>query len=270
MKKFIAHLSKVIFIALLFSFVSADSNSAGVKNTAFEQGEILVYRIHYGVFNAGDATLTIDDDLHTWNDKTCYRMNIYGKSTGAFKAVMKIKDTWRSYLDTTNLYPEKFYRNISENKYKLKEDVFYLKNQNKVKVKQDKKGKIKVKEFDVPENLHDIVSGYYYLRNLDYKNMKVDQKVSIKAFFEDKLYDFAIKYKGTKTIRTKFGKIKAYRIVPVMPDQELFDGEDSIEFFLSADENRVPLKVRAKMFLGAVELDIDKYSGLRYDLKKVK
>ena len=41
-----------------------------------------------------------------------------------------------------------------------------------------------------------------------------------------------------------------------MPENKLFDGENSIKVWLSDDINKVPLKIRANMFVGAVEVDI--------------
>lgn len=89
----------------------------------------------------------------------------------------------------------------------------------------------------------------------------------VKAIFEDELYDFGIKLGGRETIKTKFGKIKAIRLEPVMPkDQDLFDGENSIRFWMSDDENRIPLKIEADMFVGAVEIDIKDYKNLSHPI----
>lgn len=259
----------VLLIGMLFSFTA--STKENNKKVAYQTGEALTYRIHYGFFNAGEATIHIHSKIHDINNKGCYRMNIYGKSTGAFSGVIKIRDTWRSYVDTATFLPQKFYRNIQENKYRLKEDMFYYTEQNKVKVQQTKKsGDVKIKEYEVPKDVHDIVSGYYYLRNLNYDEMPENEVVQINAFFEDKLYDFKIKYKGTETVKTKFGKISCHKLIPIMPDQELFDGEESIIFYMSNDENKIPVKIRAEMFVGAVEVDLSGYSGLKYPFKTKK
>ena len=51
-----------------------------------------------------------------------------------------------------------------------------------------------------------------------------------------------------------------------MPDNEMFDGKNSVLFWLSDDENKIPLKIRAKMFIGAVEIDIKSQKGLKHPL----
>ena len=100
--------------------------------------------------------------------------------------------------------------------------------------------------------------------------MKTGDRVTFKAFFEDKLYDFEVEYRGKDILKTKIGKINAIKLIPIMPKNDLFEEDDSIQFWLSDDENRIPLKVKAKMFVGAVEVDIKSHVGLRHDLNLIK
>jgi hypothetical protein len=93
--------------------------------------------------------------------------------------------------------------------------------------------------------------------------MKVNDTIKINAFFEDKLYDFKIKYVGKTKIDTKFGDIQVIKLVPIMPDNQLFNGENSISVFLSDDKNKIPVRMQAEMFVGSVKVDLVKYSGLK-------
>ncbi len=77
------------------------------------------------------------------------------------------------------------------------------------------------------------------------------------------VYKMKIVYRGKARVKTKFGKVSAYVISPVMPKNKLFDGENSIRVWLSDDGNRIPLKIQADMFVGAVEVDLKGYKGLR-------
>ena len=51
-----------------------------------------------------------------------------------------------------------------------------------------------------------------------------------------------------------------------MPKNGLFDGENSIRLWMSDDAIRIPVKVRAELFVGAVELDITSYQGTKVGL----
>jgi hypothetical protein len=52
-----------------------------------------------------------------------------------------------------------------------------------------------------------------------------------------------------------------------MPDNKLFDGENSITCWLSDDANKIPVKIQAKMFIGHTGLELEAFRGLRNQLK---
>ena len=243
-----------------------------LKNKSFKKGEVLKYRLHYGWFNAGEGTVSILPDLFTINNKPCYRMEIDGQSKGAFAAMYKVDDHWRSYIDTSTLIPQKFFRDIKEGgSYAINETMFYHHDEGRLNVQFQKNNKDpKTTEYDVPKNVHDIVSGFYYFRNIDYTKMKKGGEAVIDAFLEDKLYRFGVRYEGKEKVKTDIGKVNAIKLVPIMPENELFEGENSIIMWLSDDENKIPLKVKAKMFVGAVEVELTDYSGLRHQLNVTK
>ena len=46
---------------------------------------------------------------------------------------------------------------------------------------------------------------------------------------------------------------------PIMPKNGIFSGKDAIKFWISDDQRKIPLKIRAQLFIGAVEVDITDY-----------
>jgi hypothetical protein len=98
----------------------------------------------------------------------------------------------------------------------------------------------------------------------------VNDTIAIPAFFEDKLYDFKILYQGKETIETDFGKIKTLVIKPIMPDNKIFAGENSISCFLSDDPNKIPLKIRADLFIGSAEVELVKAENLKTPFTTIK
>jgi len=104
------------------------------------------------------------------------------------------------------------------------------------------------------------------LRQVDYDSYKPGEVIVIDAFFDNKLYKFRVRYVGRENLKTKFGRVRSIVISPVMPSNGLFDGENSIRLWMSDDKNRIPLKVSAELFVGAVELDLKGYDGTRSNL----
>jgi hypothetical protein len=241
-----------------------------IKFKNFQRGETYEYVCHYGIINAGRAVVKMDKQLYDLDKKICYRVDVEGKTVGLFSIGMKVNDLWRSFIDTSEIVPWKSYRNIEENKYKLEETAYFNHKNQTVRVIAKEGEKKKDSVFQVKPFVQDIISGYYYLRTLNFEELKPGDVIEIPAFFEDKSYDFKIRYIGISNASTKFGKVKSYEMAPIMPDNQMFAGENSIRFWVTADQNRVPVKVRASMFIGAVEVDLVKFSGTKEPIQKIK
>ncbi len=234
----------------------------------FARGERLTYKAHYGILNAAEAVVSLDTAFYNVANHVCYKVDVDAKTTGSFALLYNVNNLYRSFFDTSQVVPQKFYRNVSENKYQLEENVWFDHQKQQAKVRQNKKGNIQEKEYKMPRYAKDIVSGYYYLRTLDFNTFQRGDTLSMDAFFENEVYDFKIIYMGKTTINTAFGKIGAIELAPVMPENNsLFRGKHSVKFWISDDANRVPLKIKAKIFVGAFEIELTEYEGLRTALE---
>ncbi|WP_254846588.1 DUF3108 domain-containing protein [Hymenobacter sp. CRA2] len=242
-----------------------------VRNDSFQRGEVMQYKVHYGLINAAEATIEVSDDLHKVNDRPCYKATVTGRTTGSFDMFLKVRDTWRSYIDTTSILPQRFFRNIEENNYRKRETVDFDHYKNMVAVESHKKNKNDVKHasFKVPDNVQDLVSGFYFLRTLDYSNRRVGEQIKVQGFFDDEVFDMTVKYMGRQNVETKAGVIRAIRLTPRMPKNKLFRGEDAISVYLSDDRNKIPVLFEAEMFVGSVKIDMYKCSGLKNKLALV-
>ena len=88
--------------------------------------------------------------------------------------------------------------------------------------------------------------------------------ISLDAFYDKEVYDFKIKFLGREVVKTPLGKIRALVFTPIMAKNDLFeDGEEKIKIWLSDDANKIPLKISAKMWIGAVELDLTEAANLK-------
>ncbi|HXA02131.1 MAG TPA: DUF3108 domain-containing protein [Cytophagaceae bacterium] len=256
-----------VMLFVTFGFTFREQGNVYDKNV-FGCGEKLEFRVHYGFINAGEATIQIYPQMYKVNNLVCYKAEVSGRSVGAFDLALRIRDEWVTYMDTSTTSPQKFYRDVEEGKYRLKEFVHYDYAKDVATVdREGKNGKDKSrKEYAITKDVQDIVSGFYFLRTINFNKMKVGDTIRTIAFFEDKTYDFRIRFLGKGIIDTKFGEISAIKLSPIMPDNKLFEGGSSIRMWISDDKNKIPVKIEADMFVGAVEMDLKSYRGLRYPI----
>jgi hypothetical protein len=257
----------IIFI-VVFSFTSfTKKESIALVPINYAPKETFELRVHYGFITAGEAKVEVSEPLYSVNNKNCMKVTCVGRSSGSFDLILRIRDTWVTYIDTASKISQKSTRDIEEGKYRLKEVVQFNYSSNKAIVDWENRTKNKGhEEYTIASNLQDIVSGAYYLRVIDYDKLKINDVIEVNSFFENQSYSMKIKYKGKEQIKTDFGKINAIRLAPIMPENGLFEGENSIRLWLSDDKNRLPLKIQADMFVGVVEIDLKGYKNLKYPI----
>lgn len=260
MKKLLIGLGFVAVLGTGFSFVNAYRR---VVNNSFGPGEHLEYRVHYGFLNAAEATIDVSPTLYKVNERPCYRVNVDGRTVGAFDLVTRIRDTWRSYIDTSAILPQKFYTNLQENDYRKEENITFNHAANTVKAEERSERDV----FHVPDNVHDLISGYYFLRTIDFTHIANGQVLEVPAFYDDMVYNMKVRYRGRQVLKTKQGKINVIRLHPVLPSNKLFKEEESIRIFVSDDINKIPVKVEVDLWVGSMVMDLRQNSGLKQDLK---
>ena len=165
--------------------------------------------------------------MHRVNDRPCYRATVTGRTTGSFDYFLRIRDTWRSYVDTASILPQRFYRSIEEKNYRKRETVDFDHLRDVADVESYKKDKNDMKRgsFKVPNNVQDIVSGFYYLRTINYDQRRPGEVIRVQGFFDEDVFSMDVTYKGREIVETKAGTIRAIRLVPKMPSNKLFKGE---------------------------------------------
>ena len=262
--KCVSVLQALFFIVVFCAFAPAGDVVKILPNRSFYSGEHIEYRVHYGFITAGEAEMNVVNSTETVNNRPCHKLEVVGRTAGAFDKMLKIRDTWGAYMDTATYVTYKNYRRIEEGNYRRNEQINldYKNQKGTIVVNNDAP-----KDLKLPGYVYDMVSGYYFLRLLDYNSLREGQIISINGMLEDKFYNFKIKYVGKERIKTKYGRTNAIFLAPILPENKLFNGENAIKFYISDDANRIPLKIRAELYVGAVELDIKGYNNLRYPLK---
>ncbi|HLP34880.1 MAG TPA: DUF3108 domain-containing protein [Amoebophilaceae bacterium] len=259
----------LILLALLLSLTTPPVCAKPTVEPPFRRGEYLEYQVYYSIVHAGTAIMSVDEALHEIDNRTCYKIDVQGISNDALALCgFKVKDTWETYLDVEQLRPRKFLAHIQENNYVRKEciDFDYKKNQARIEVLENTPdAKPEISYYPIPDAIKDLVSGYYALRSIDIKRLKPGDALRISVLHENKMYpDVSIQFLGKRTIATKLGKISSLVFAPMVPtENSIFAGERPVEIFISDDVNKIPLKLKANLVLGAVEIELSNYKGLK-------
>lgn len=259
----------VCLLGSSFMLINDNANYITVPQESFTRGEVLEYKMNFGIFTVGKGMMKISDKLYKINYRDCYKVDVYGKTSGLVDWVAQVDDHWGSYVDTAALVPHMFYRNIKEGRYRKNEVSRFDHNTNNIEVKtvNNKTGKFKEPMYyAAPDNIRDLLGGYLYLRAFDFDTIPKGSTFVVDAFFEDTFYNMEVIYGGIEEVKTKAGKIKSHKLIPIMPKNKLFNGENSVIAYISADANKIPVRVDANMFIGSASVELMNYSGLKNTL----
>ncbi|MBI9079503.1 MAG: DUF3108 domain-containing protein [Pseudodesulfovibrio sp.] len=227
----------------------------------FGPGEKLTYEIHWTFIHAGDAVLEVMPDTE-----------IDGVPVRHFKATAttvpwvdkfyKVRDTMDAWTNMDVTYALRYKKDQNEGTYHKDVDLIFdkEKNQSLRYVRGDLKHVI-----DQPADAFDPMSVLFSFRKqIFYKTMKFganvsDGKKSVvgEAYVED-----------LENVETPMGIIRAFRVrLDVKHLSGVFNKSKDAELIVwfSADNRRIPVKVRSKVKVGHFTLELVDYQPPAFD-----
>jgi len=224
----------------------------------FKVGEEITYRVHYGLVNAGEAKIKVQEIVKV-GGKSAYHMVGTGQSTGVVDWVFPTTDRYETYMEQNTLLPVRFVRDVNENGYIIKRDIYFNREKNYAKDLQFHKD---FKFAKLPVGVHDIFSAFYFARALDVSAIKEGDVIHIPVFLDHEIFPFKIKFVKREAIKTDYGKIMCLKFVPVVQEGRVFKDEDDMYLWISDDSNHVPIRIQSELLVGSIKIDLKEYKGL--------
>ncbi len=232
------------------------------NNVAFKEGEILTYRMHYGIINAGAAVLEVKPDLIDVSGRKVYHIVGSGYTTGTTDWFFKVRDRYETYMDKDALLPWLFVRRVDEGGYKFSQDYTFNHYTKKVDVGNGEK-------FDVPIGVQDMVSAFYSARNLDLSNAKVGDLFTLNCFLDKEIWPLKIKFVGKEDIKTDIGKYRCLKFRPIVQKGRIFKKEEDLNVWISDDKNHIIMRAQANVIIGSIKMDITGVKNLANETSKL-
>ncbi len=231
------------------------SDSTHLLHTAFQSGEKLRYRVNYGVIKGGEAALSIETVPVGYG--FLLHIKAVAQTTGLVGDLVTIHDVYESYVHILSGSPVKAIRNIREHKYEKYNELLFFRSRHFVRSLQSG-------DHPVPDNMMDILSAFYFARRyLFTHDMKKNQMISLPVFFDDEIFLLRLKFKKKEEIRTRYGKVRCLKFVPDISNLDIFTKEKQLQIWITDDSNFVPVRIKAKLPVGNVKMNIIDFDGLK-------
>lgn len=255
--------TKALIILFIFSLFSGISAAAGgnpeksefrkLENSAFRVGEKLTFDVKYGFVKAGVATMEIPE-MKKMMGRNSYHITFQVASVPSFDWFYKVRDRYETYIDAEGLFPWRFEQHIREGGYSRDFSAFFDQRKGKAKTTEG--------EYDIPKYVNDIVSAFYLARTFNYSKMKPGDKIHLENFYKDKVYPLDVVYRGKEKVTVAAGTFECFIVEPMVKEGGLFKSEGSILVWLTDDAVKVPVKVKTKVVIGAIDVELTNYEGL--------
>lgn len=229
---------------------------------AFKPGEVLEYRIRYGLIEAGKAKLEVKE-LTKRSGRPSYHVVGTGRSVGMTEWFFKTRDRYESFIDAEAMVPWEFIRDVNEGGYEINRHLIFDQYAQTVKdLKAPHKGEFKYEAY-----AQDMISAFYFARSWDATKLKSGDEISFTMFLDHEQFPFKLIILGRKDIKTEWGTIPCLALRPKLQEGRVFKEEEGMTIYVSDDANKIPVLIESSLFIGTVKVELSGYKGLRHKLR---
>ena len=257
-----------IWCVVTFCFFECSAQSS----LPFKEGEQLNYDISYKygivMIKAGNAAFSLRNA--TYNSQPTIKSVLNFKTNSFFDKIYKVRDTLISHVND-NLQPMYHERSVNEGNTKFFEQLFFIKQSDtytEARVRREVKEKVKIDTvMQVDGAGYDMLNIFLFARTLDYQSLQIDQTFPLTVFLGKQKTKAKMRYKGQSIIeKSERLKYKSFRFEVDIMDEAFAEEKTAMEIWISDDMNHVPLKLKAKLKIGAAEATLSSYENLKHPL----
>ena len=219
----------------------------------FDGGEKAVYHVSW--LGIPVASAEIEMQPVVLDGKKFFQVTVQAQSWRYLDLIFKMRDTVESTFDADTLHPRRFFFRQRENRKVIDTTAVVDPATNKWVVHRQEGNKPKNFEFTSPYTL-DPISATYLARSLDFK---VGERLRLEVFGGKSRYLVTFDVVGRERVSVKKGQFDAYKVVPQVSDLSKSGYAKRVRqatVWITADENRVPIKMSSQVFIGSVNIEL--------------
>ena len=224
-------------------------------NVHFKVGERLTYALSWGIIAAGTAVLEVAE-RQSLSGRSVVKLIHTAKSNEFVSAFYPVNNRVESLLDEEASYPHRLIFKRREGKRKNDIEVAYDQVAHKATVTKDGN----TETMEVPPGVQDTLSVIYFFRTL--RAADVGSSTIIHVNHDKKNYKLELRVEGTERLKGPLGEFDTTRILAIMPFRGLFMNEGNIRIWVTNDEARVPVLMKAKVIIGSITATLTGAEGV--------
>lgn len=252
-----------------FPFSTALHAQCPVKNTAFQSGERLEYKLFFNWKfiwkTAGSATMTTRQT--TYRGRQAFQSDLITRTSGRIDRWFMMRDTLRS-IYTNDIVPLYYRKGAHEgDKYRVNE-ITYDYSGGKTMVHQRYRhgdGRITEADNQTTECAYDMISMMMHARSYRSTDFNVGQRIPFKFADGDRIKNETLIYRGIKNFTTEGESPVTYRclVFSYMEKNSRGREKEIVTFYVTDDDNHIPVRLDLNLRFGTAKAYLKTATGLR-------
>ena len=268
-----------LFVVLMGSWAAPSMAQCAMENKAFSAGERVTYDLFFNWkfiwLKAGTATLSTTGIVY--QDEPCYNMELMAISSKRVDFFFKMRDTLTSVI-TEQLVPKRYRKGALEGKYYSVDEAWFSYKDGMSIVEQKrtyKDGSIVETRDSSYQCIFDMLSFLAQARSFDISQYNVGEEIHFSMVTGRKVANESLVYQGKENIKSDDGTM--YRCLvftfveygEVTEGAEKNQGKEVVKFFITDDENHIPVRMDFFLNFGSAKAFLKNIVGNRYPLTSI-
>jgi hypothetical protein len=218
-------------------------------------GERLSFHGRWLAIPIGSGWLEVKEIIEV-EGRRAYHIEVQGHSNDVLSAFYPIHDVIHSYVDVDTLRPLRFEKHQREGHYRAEEVVTFDYGARLATYRSLLNGS--VKEIPLPDEFQDLISALYWFRAQPSRH---ERMLTLNLYTDEKIYQTEIDVKPPMLLELlKRGTFPCLIVEPKASFKGLLVKRGRLWAYLTADEHRLPLLVKATTPWGPMSAVLDESS----------
>ena len=236
-----------LFLLLLWA-----TGLAAQEAGCFGLGEKICFKVGWGPVNAGKAELEVVDTLSLRGSRV-WQIESRARSNRTLSILYPVRDRVITYMDRDGYFSHGIQKYLREGGYSSDRIFeFDYPDQMARRYKQEAVSD----SVRLTTHVQDVLSAFYWVRT---QPLEVGRTLQVEAMDDLKTYRLAVQVLAREKVKVKAGTFECFLVQPLLMGEGLFKTKGEVYIWITADERRIPVKMRSEIFIGAISAVMTDY-----------
>ncbi|MGH9444333.1 MAG: DUF3108 domain-containing protein [Terriglobia bacterium] len=235
---------------LCLALSSLQAQAPTPEPSPFAPGETLSYNVTWSIFPAGEVVARLQQLGSGPGD--AYEIDATAHSKGFVSLLFRLDNHYRAIFNPRTLCSREIYKTINEGRRHKKTHIVFDEARQVAVLNEVDLAKpehpVKHTTNAIPGCVEDILTSFYYLRR---QPMYVGEKIRLPVNDGSKTHEVVVDVQQRQRLQTPLGPRYALRVEPRALG-DLYKKKGRLLIWFSDDKERLPLRIKAMMPIGAI------------------